>query len=309
MPLPDGPTIAAKAPVSSANETSRSTASGRPPLRYSLDSVRATSMGLQSEGSGRRSVRRLGTAGGAVPALLVALAAACAGGEAAPKDSGGATATPSGSGEGVAAAPNGAGTAAAATGPLRVVFVGTSLTAGLGLDPDSAYPALIQRKADSAGVPIAVVNAGVSGETSAGALRRIDWVLREPLDVLVLETGANDGLRALRVDSTRENLAAIVARTRQTHPGARVVIVQMEAPPNLGPDYTGRFRAMFPEVARAAGATLTPFLLDRVAGVGRLNQGDGIHPNEAGARIVAETVWRTLRPVLDSARAARASGG
>ena len=254
-------------------------------------------------------MRRLGAAGLAMSAVLAAVSSACAGGEAAPKDSAGATATPSGSGEAVAATPNGGTGAAASTGPLRVVFVGTSLTAGLGLDPDSAYPALIQRKADAAGVPITVVNAGVSGETSAGALRRIDWVLREPLDVLVLETGANDGLRALRVDSTRENLAAIVARTRRTHPGARVVIVQMEAPPNLGPDYTGRFRAMFPEVARSAGATLTPFLLDRVAGVARLNQGDGIHPNEAGARIVAETVWGALRPVLDSARATRAAGG
>jgi len=250
----------------------------------------------------------------AAGALLTAMG--CAGGEAAPKDSAAATAAPSGSVEASGATPNG-GTAdptarppaAPPAAPLRVVFLGTSLTAGLGLDPDSAYPALIQRKADAAGVPITVVNAGVSGETSAGALRRIDWVLREPLDVLVLETGANDGLRALRVDSTRENLAAIVARTRRTHPGARVVIVQMEAPPNLGPDYTGRFRAMFPEVARSAGATLTPFLLDRVAGVARLNQGDGIHPNEAGARIVAETVWGALRPVLDSARATRAAGG
>ena len=234
---------------------------------------------------------------------MVLIAGACAGGEAAPKDSAAAAALPSGSVQEAPATPTGG--AAAAGGPLRVVFVGTSLTAGLGLDPDSAYPALIQRKADSAGVPMTVVNAGVSGETSAGALRRIDWVLREPLDVLVLETGANDGLRALRVDSTRANLAAIVDRTRQAHPAARVVVVQMEAPPNLGPDYTTRFRAMFPAVARASGATLAPFLLDRVAGVARLNQGDGIHPNEAGARVVAETVWGALRPVLDSALAAR----
>ncbi len=244
--------------------------------------------------------------------LLVAMACAGgAGGDAAPKDSGGPAAAPSGNGGGgggggpSATADGGASDAPAAAGrgPLRVVFVGTSLTAGLGLDPDSAYPALIQRKADSAGVPIVAVNAGVSGETSAGALRRIDWVLREPLDVLVLETGANDGLRALRVDSTRENLAAILARTRQAHPAARLLVVQMEAPPNLGPEYTARFRGMFPDVAKATGAALTPFLLDRVAGVARLNQADGIHPNEAGARIVAETVWQALRPVLDSARA------
>jgi acyl-CoA thioesterase-1 len=246
-------------------------------------------------------MRRSGRVGAVAGALLAAVA--CAGGEAAPKDSVRAAVA---SDSGADGTPDGGATDRVA--PLRVVFVGTSLTAGLGLDPDSAYPALIQRKADSAGVPVTVVNAGVSGETSAGALRRIDWVLREPLDVLVLETGANDGLRALRVDSTRENLAAIVARTRQAHPGARVVVVQMEAPPNLGPEYTARFRAMFPDVARSAGATLTPFLLDRVAGVARLNQGDGIHPNEAGARVVAETVWGTLRSVLDSALATRAAG-
>jgi acyl-CoA thioesterase-1 len=188
---------------------------------------------------------------------------------------------------------------------VRVVFVGTSLTAGLGLDPDSAYPALIQRKADSAGIGVTVVNAGVSGETSAGALRRIDWVLREPVDVLVLETGANDGLRALRVDSTRANVEAILTRTRQSHPSARLVLVQMEAPPNLGGAYTASFRGMYPEIARSVGATLTPFLLDRVAGVGRLNQPDGVHPNEQGARMVAETVWKALRPVLDSAATGR----
>ncbi len=246
-------------------------------------------------------MRRAGRAGGVAGVLLAAMA--CAGGDGAPKDSAGAGAASAVAGAGT---PDGAASDRAA--PLRVVFLGTSLTAGLGLDPDSAYPALIQRKADSAGVPIAVVNAGVSGETSAGALRRIDWVLREPLDVLVLETGANDGLRALRVDSTRANLAAIVARTRDAHPNARIVVVQMEAPPNLGPEYTARFRAMFPDVARSAGATVTPFLLDRVAGEARLNQGDGIHPNEAGARVVAETVWGALRPVLDSALAARGAG-
>ena len=229
------------------------------------------------------------------------MVAAC-GGTKAPKDSpAGDSTTAAGA---VRATPEaGASDRAGQGSPVRVVFVGTSLTAGLGLDPDSAYPALIQRKADSAGVRINVVNAGVSGETSAGALRRIDWVLREPLDVLVLETGANDGLRALRVDSTRANLEAILARTRQAHPTARLVVVQMEAPPNLGAEYTGRFRGMYAEVARSTRATLTPFLLDRVAGVGRLNQPDGVHPNEEGARMVAETVWKALRPVLDSAAA------
>ena len=215
-------------------------------------------------------------------------------------------------GEGRAARPDSAAVTAttgdAPPAPLKVLFLGTSLTAGLGLDPDSAYPALIQRKADSAGIPVAVTNAGVSGETSAGALRRIDWVLREPADVVVIETGANDGLRALRVDSTRANLEALVERIRGARPTARVVLVQMEAPPNLGARYTADFRGMFPGVAQKYGLALIPFLLDRVAGIDSLNQADGIHPNERGERIVAETVWRALRPVLDSARAASRAG-
>ena len=188
-----------------------------------------------------------------------------------------------------------------------MVFLGTSLTAGLGLDPDSAFPARIQRKADSAGLVVRVVNAGVSGETSAGALRRIDWVLREPADLVVVETGANDGLRALRVDSTRANLEAIVRRIKAALPAARVVLVQMEAPPNLGPRYTADFHAMFPAVAQAAGATLAPFLLTDVAGVTGLNQEDGIHPNDKGERRVADNVWRTLAPVLREIAAQRAT--
>ena len=262
-------------------------------------------MGQWSEGSGGRATAAVGLVG------MLLVSAACGEGGGAPKDSAGANDAA------VASTATGTSTSRRATGApqatnaadrrLRVLFVGTSLTAGLGLDPDSAYPALIQRKADSAGIPITVVNAGVSGETSAGALRRIDWVLQEPADVVVLETGANDGLRALRVDSTRANLEAILGRVRTAHPAARRVLVQMEAPPNLGTAYTGRFHAMYPAVARSTGATLTPFLLDRVAGVGGLNQADGIHPNERGARIVANTVWTALRPVLDSARTAPAA--
>lgn len=196
---------------------------------------------------------------------------------------------------------------AARAGAQTVLFIGTSLTAGLGLDPDSAFPARIQRTADSAGMPVTAVNAGVSGETSAGALRRIDWLLqRERADVVVLETGANDGLRALPVDSTRANIQQVLRRIRAALPGARLVLVQMEAPPNLGERYTTAFRAMFPSLAREAGATLAPFLLGGVAGIARLNQADGIHPNDAGERIVADGLWRTLEPVL---RAATASGG
>jgi acyl-CoA thioesterase-1 len=232
--------------------------------------------------------------------LLLPLLVACGGGEPAADAAESTGGTSPAAAAPVAAAPgtSGASGARPADGVQRVVFVGTSLTAGLGLDPDSAYPALVARKADSAGVRIAVTNAGVSGETSAGALRRIDWVLREPTDVVVLETGANDGLRGLRVDSTQANIAAIVERIRAVQPTARVLLVQMEAPPNFGAAYTSAFRAMFPAVAERYGVTLAPFLLDRVAGVTALNQPDGVHPNEEGARIVAENVWQALRPVV-----------
>jgi acyl-CoA thioesterase-1 len=188
-----------------------------------------------------------------------------------------------------------------------VVFIGTSLTAGLGLDLDSAYPALVERKADSAERPSSTVNAGVSGETSAGALRRIDWVLGEPADVVVVETGANDGLRGQSTEALQRNLEQIVGRARALHPNARVAVVQMEAPPNFGAAYARRFHNVYPAVARSTGATLFPFLLDSVAGVGRLNQPDGIHPNEEGARRVAATVWRALAPLVAMPGAAAAA--
>ena len=189
------------------------------------------------------------------------------------------------------------GTPAAPARP-RVVFIGTSLTAGLGLDPDSAYPALVERTADSAGTPITAVNAGVSGETSAGALRRVDWVLGEPADVIVVETGANDGLRGQSTAALKGNLEQIVARARALHPRAHIAVVQMEAPTNFGAAYTRRFHDVYPAVARSTGAALFPFLLDGVAGVSRLNQADGIHPNEEGERRVAATVWRALAPLV-----------
>ena len=177
-------------------------------------------------------------------------------------------------------------------------MVGTSLTAGLGLDPEDAYPALLQRKADSLGLDYEFVNAGLSGETSAGALRRVDWLLRGRADVVVIETGANDGLRGLDVDSTRANLRAIIGKVKAARPDARILLAQMEAPPNLGAKYTTSFRAMFQEVAREEGVTLLPFLLEGVAGNTALNQQDGIHPNEEGEQIVADNVWQALFPVL-----------
>ena len=179
-----------------------------------------------------------------------------------------------------------------------IVFLGTSLTAGLGLDPDSAYPALVQRKIDSAGLHYRVVNAGESGESSAGALRRIDWILKNPPAILVVESGANDGLRGQDPDSIRANIQSVIDRVRARAPGTRILLAGMEAMPNLGRDYVTRFRAIFPTLARADTLRLIPFLVVGVAGVDSLNQQDGIHPNEAGERIVAATVWRSLAPML-----------
>lgn len=179
-----------------------------------------------------------------------------------------------------------------------ILFLGTSLTAGYGLAPEQAYPARIQEKLDSAGFRYHVVNAGVSGETSAGGLRRIDWLLGRPIRVLVLELGANDALRGQDLGQTRRNLQAIIARTRRSQPDARIVIAGMEAPPNLGEDYTREFRNLFVELARANGAALIPFLLEGVAAVPELNQTDGIHPTARGQRILADNVWRMLEPLL-----------
>lgn len=184
-----------------------------------------------------------------------------------------------------------AGTANARDTVPVALLAGTSLTAGLGLDPSDAYPAVLQRMADSVGLPVRVLNRGLSGETSAGLVRRLPWLLREHADVVMIETGANDGLRGLQVDSTRANLVRAVRIVRDSNPNARVLLVQMEAPPNLGGEYTARFRAMFREVAEVADAVLVPFLLEGVAGERELNQADGIHPNEEGARRAAETVW------------------
>lgn len=179
-----------------------------------------------------------------------------------------------------------------------VLFLGTSLTAGSGVALDEAYPALIQEKIDSAGLGYRVLNAGVSGETAAGGLRRIDWLLQEAVAVLVLELGANDGMRGHPPDSLRATLQEIINRTRNGHPNARVVVAGMEAPPNLGERYTRAFRDVFGRVARDNDATLIGFLLQGVAGVPELNQPDGIHPTAEGHRRMAETVWEALEPVL-----------
>ncbi len=198
-----------------------------------------------------------------------------------------------------AAAAGEAGSPAAPAGGAPVVlFLGTSLTAGLGVDPDDAYPALVQARVDSAGLPFRVVNAGSSGETSAGALRRLDWLMRQPFDVLVVETGANDMLRGAEPDSTRANLRRMIERVRAERPDTRIVLAGMMALPNLGREYGAEFQAIYPELAREYRLPLIPFLLEGVGGVPALNLPDGVHPNEQGHRRVAQTVWTALEPVL-----------
>ncbi|MDP9201586.1 MAG: arylesterase [Gemmatimonadota bacterium] len=179
-----------------------------------------------------------------------------------------------------------------------VLFFGTSLTAGAGLDPEQAFPVLIEKKAEAEGLPIKVVNAGLSGETTAGAARRIDWVLRTPADLVVIEGGANDALRGLSPDAARGNLERVITAVRQKQPAAKIVLIQMEAPPNFGAAYTRSFRTIYSDIAKKESIPLLPFLLTGVAGIPRLNQPDGIHPNVAGERIVADNLWRALKPIV-----------
>ncbi len=192
------------------------------------------------------------------------------------------------------------GALAATAAPRNIVFFGDSLTAGYGLDDPAteAYPALIQKRIDAAGGGWRAVNAGLSGETSAGGLRRIDWMLRQPVHIFVLALGANDGLRGLSPDVTRANLQQIVDRVRAKNPKVAVVIAGMEMPPSYGADYTGAFRAVFPALAEKNGAKLIPFLLDGVGGVAALNLADRIHPNPAGHRKVADNAWAIVGPLL-----------
>ena len=192
-----------------------------------------------------------------------------------------------------------AGTRDTASHP-KIVFLGDSLTAGLGLREADSFPALLQQKLSAAGYAWDVVNAGVSGDTSAAGLQRLDWALDEDnVRILVLELGANDGLRGLPVEQMKKNLATIIERARARH--IVVLLAGMEAPPNYGREYTVSFRQAYRDLARRYNVTLLPFLLDKVAGNPALNQGDGIHPNPQGARIVADTVWSVLKPMIDAA--------
>jgi len=178
----------------------------------------------------------------------------------------------------------------------RLVFLGDSLTAGLGLSPDEAYPSLIQKKIDADGLDYQVVNAGVSGDTSAGGLSRLDWSLEGDVRVMVVALGGNDGLRGLPAAELKKNLSTIIERAQARH--IKVVLAGMEAPPNFGQDYIVQFHKVYPELARQYSVPLVPFLLQDVAGIEGLNQRDGIHPTAEGARTVADNVWTVLRPVL-----------
>jgi acyl-CoA thioesterase-1 len=183
-----------------------------------------------------------------------------------------------------------------ARGAGVIAVLGDSLTAGLGVAADEAFPALLEARLRREGYDYRVVNAGVSGDTTAGGLRRVDWVLRAKPDVVVVALGANDGLRGQSPAAMRDNLAAIIARLQAA--GAQVLLAGMLLPPNYGEAYTRQFAAVFPEVARQARVPLVPFLLDGVAADPRLLQPDGLHPNAAGYRIIAERLWPHLRPLL-----------
>jgi acyl-CoA thioesterase-1 len=179
-----------------------------------------------------------------------------------------------------------------------ILFFGNSLTAGMGLDPNEAFPALIQEKIDSLDLNYEVINAGLSGETTAGGRNRIDWVLNQNVDVFILELGANDGLRGVPLEETRRNLQAIIDIVRKENPDIKIILAGMQIPPNLGQEYAAEFRNIFPELAEENNVALIPFLLEDVAGNPELNQQDGIHPTAEGQKTLAQNVWEVLKPEI-----------
>lgn len=180
----------------------------------------------------------------------------------------------------------------------NILIFGNSLTAGLGVEPDEAFPALIGNKIDSLNLPYEVINAGLSGETTAAGKERIDWLLKQKVDVFVLELGANDGLRGIPLTETRKNLQSIIDQVKAKYPDAKQVMTGMEVPPNMGSKYASEFRVIFSELAKKNNMALVPFLLEKVGGVPELNQSDGIHPTPEGHKILAENVWVVLKDLL-----------
>lgn len=180
----------------------------------------------------------------------------------------------------------------------NILFFGNSLTAGYGLEPEESFPSLIQEKIDSLKLPYKVINAGLSGETTAGGKERITWLLKQRIDVFVLELGANDGLRGIPVAETKSNLQSIVDQVKAKYPGVKMIMAGMEVPPNMGTTYASDFRQIFKDIAKKNNMALVPFLLNNVGGIAELNQADGIHPTAKGQKILAENVWEVLKDKL-----------
>jgi acyl-CoA thioesterase I len=179
-----------------------------------------------------------------------------------------------------------------------IMCFGNSLTAGYGVDVNEAYPALLQKKIDSLGLKYKVINAGLSGETSAGGINRVDWVLKQPVDIFILELGANDGLRGINIKVTKQNLQQIIDEVRKKSPGAIIVLAGMKLPTSMGGAYNKQFEKIFPELAEKNNIALIPFLLDKVGGESKYNQGDGLHPTAEGYKIVTENVWKVLKDLV-----------
>lgn len=179
-----------------------------------------------------------------------------------------------------------------------ILFFGDSITAGLGVDKSQAFPALIQNKIDSLGMRYEVINGGLSGETSAGGLRRIDWVLQRKIDIMVLELGGNDGLRGIDLTDTKNNLQQIIDKVKAKYPDAYIILAGMQVPPNLGQDYTSEFQNIYPELAEENNLPLIPMILDKIGGSDELMQSDGLHPTPAGHQVIAEIIWETLGPII-----------
>ena len=180
----------------------------------------------------------------------------------------------------------------------KILFFGDSLTAGYGLEMGEAFPSVIQQKIDSLGLNYSVINAGLSGETTASGKNRLDWVLEEDIDIVIIELGANDGLRGIPLTETASNLQAMVDQVQKELPNAKIILAGMKIPPNMGPEYTAEFENIFPNLASEEQIAIIPFLLEGVAGIPELNQADGIHPTEKGQKLVAENVWKVLKPML-----------